>query len=89
MAAQLDVLRRLQEIRALIARPRRGLVDRKDPFELYCQASFRDRYRLSKETVLELCGRLEPDLTRHTNRSQSLPVHLQVLTALRFFAVGK
>ena len=79
---------RLQEIRNLIPRPRRGLVDRKKTLQRYCEASFRDCYRLSKETVLELCGRLEPDLTRHTNHSQSLPVHLQVLTALCFFAVG-
>ena len=64
-------------------------VNRKDPFQVYNEAEFRYRYRFSKQTTLELIDILSPTLARHTTRRDALPVHLQVLTALRFYAVGE
>lgn len=64
-------------------------VNRKDPFQVYNEAEFRYRYRFSKQTTVELIGILSPTLYRHTTRRDALPVHLQVLTALRFYAVGE
>eukprot|EP00057_Strongylocentrotus_purpuratus_P031614 XP_785127.4 PREDICTED: putative nuclease HARBI1 [Strongylocentrotus purpuratus] len=63
-------------------------VNRKDPFQVYNEAEFRYRYRFSKQTTLELIDILSPTLARHTIRRDALPVHLQVLTASRFYAVG-
>ncbi|XP_063966632.1 putative nuclease HARBI1 [Lytechinus pictus] len=83
----LDRVDRVREI-ANRPRPQRGLQDRMNPFELYVDEAFRMRYRLSKETALHLINMLEGDLRRNTERNEPLPVFLQVLTTLRFYAVG-
>ena len=79
----------LQINRNEVPRPRRGLEDRGNPLEVYGDGQFRQRYRLSKPTVIHLCDVLKADLQHPTCRSNAVPVHLQVLTALRFYACGK
>lgn len=46
------------------------------------------RFRLPRPVLLYLCNILEPNLTRPTNRSHAIPAHVQVLSALGFFATG-
>ena len=95
-ATQAAAVRQLQRNRQIIhiLQQRRGpqlriFRDRSNPFELYNDDNFRYRYRLSKPTVIEIIEMLRPDLERPTQRNHALPVHLQVLTTLRVFAVGK
>lgn len=45
-------------------------------------------YRFPRHEILWLCDELRPQLERRTKRSHALPVHTQVLAALRFFASG-
>ena len=44
---------------------------------------------MSKETVLYLTEELKGQIERKTQRNFAVPPHLQLLTALRFYAVGK
>nr|XP_054768617.1 putative nuclease HARBI1 [Lytechinus pictus] len=88
----MDYLHHLHNLELLreipLPRPRRGLRDARNPSESYEDGPFRDRYRLSKETVIYIINMLEAELKRDTQRNDPLPVYLQVLTALRFHAVG-
>ncbi|XP_063953500.1 uncharacterized protein LOC135157488 [Lytechinus pictus] len=80
-------LHNLELLRELpLPRPRRGLRDARNPLESYEDGPFRDRYRLSKETVIYIINMLEAELKRDTQRNDPLPVYLKVLTALRFYA---
>ncbi|KAK3894483.1 hypothetical protein Pcinc_001739 [Petrolisthes cinctipes] len=45
-------------------------------------------YRFPRHEILWLCDELRPYLERRTRRAYALPVHTQVLAALRFFASG-
>jgi hypothetical protein len=45
-------------------------------------------YRLDRESIYELCHELEAELARPTRRVHALPVSLQVMIALRYFASG-
>ena len=45
-------------------------------------------YRLDRESIYELCHELEAELARPTRRVHVLPVSLQVMIALRYFASG-
>ncbi|XP_041465700.1 putative nuclease HARBI1 [Lytechinus variegatus] len=81
-------LRQLDMVREAEMRPERGLTDRKNPFELYDDRDFKMRYRFTKHTALYLINILEEDLSRNTDRNNPLPVVVQVMTALRFYAVG-
>nr|XP_037288706.1 putative nuclease HARBI1 [Rhipicephalus microplus] len=45
-------------------------------------------YRFPREHIRALCTTLEPRLQRPTARSRTLPVDVQVLLALRFYASG-
>ena len=62
--------------------------DRTNPLDTLNDEEIRSRYRLDRPRILSLCELLTPHLTRPTNRSQALPVSLQVMTALRYFATG-
>lgn len=46
------------------------------------------KYRLPRHNIIDLCGRFNRDLRRPTLRSRPLPVSLQVMVALRFYATG-
>ncbi|KAG0429789.1 hypothetical protein HPB47_023311 [Ixodes persulcatus] len=49
---------------------------------------FERYYSMPKEAILGLCDALAPSLRRPTMRSCALPVDVQVLLALRFYASG-
>ena len=45
-------------------------------------------YRMPRNEILELCEQIAPEISRHTRRTRAIPVHTQVLVALRFYASG-
>ncbi|XP_061170751.1 putative nuclease HARBI1 [Saccostrea echinata] len=47
------------------------------------------RYRLSRPLIHDLCEQFQNELQRPTMRSHALPVSLQVMVALRFYATGR
>ena len=61
--------------------------DRSNPLELSDQ-EITSKYRLDRQSILDLCDLLKEDLERPTRRSKSLSVSTQVFCALRYFAVG-
>nr|CAD7412958.1 unnamed protein product [Timema poppensis] len=64
---------------------RRQLRDTCNPFELP-DIEFKQMFRMSRRLAQDLCEMLSPHL--EGQRSNRLPVHTQVLTAVRFFATG-
>ncbi|KAJ8403265.1 hypothetical protein AAFF_G00354820 [Aldrovandia affinis] len=46
------------------------------------------RYRLPRAMLLELCAQMGPNLQRHTNCNQAIPVEVQLLSVLGFLATG-
>ena len=46
------------------------------------------RFRLPRPVLLDLCNTLEPALRSRTRRSNPVPPHVQVLSALGFLATG-
>lgn len=69
-------------------RRQRVFRDRSNPLDFMDERELISKYRLTRNVIVELCQLLEPHVRRVTARSQSLPVSLQVLVALRFFATG-
>lgn len=45
-------------------------------------------YRLPRHEILQLCEEIGPQIRRRTSRTRAIPVHTQILVALRFFASG-
>ena len=68
--------------------PLRVFRDRSNPLEDLSDESFKYRYRVNKEIANDLCALLHDDLQRSTRRSRSLPVTLQILVTLKYFATG-
>nr|CAD7438270.1 unnamed protein product [Timema bartmani] len=64
---------------------RRQLRDTSNPFELP-DIEFKQMFHMSRRLAQDLCEMLSPHL--EGQRSNRLPVHTQVLTAVRFFATG-
>ena len=62
--------------------------NRIDPLEIYSDFEFKSRFRLNKTSFQKLAELLRDRSERPTERSQSLPVDLQVAAALRFYATG-
>ena len=56
-------------------------------FDKYSEGEFLQRYRFTKRTTAELIHELSPSL--EPSRADGISPHLQVLAALRFFAVGE
>ena len=50
-----------------IANPQHGLEDRRNPLEIYGDGPFKQRYRLSKQTIVHLCDVLRQDLAHPTS----------------------
>lgn len=61
--------------------------DHLDPFYVSDEHLLR-YYRFPRLEIIDLIGKLEPDLKRKTNRSHSISVNTQVLVALRFYVSG-
>ncbi|XP_041455631.1 putative nuclease HARBI1 isoform X1 [Lytechinus variegatus] len=90
MADLLAALRRGEQMLEINRRQEieRPLVERKNPFHIYENNDFQQRYRFTKQSALHIIEELTPALERHTSRTNAVPVYLQVLTAMRFYAVG-
>lgn len=73
--------------RAVVPRVPRILRDLLDPLAVNDHHLLR-YYRFPRNEILQICDELREGLERPTNRSRALPVHTQVLAALRFFASG-
>uniref|UniRef100_A0A915HHX2 Putative nuclease HARBI1 n=1 Tax=Romanomermis culicivorax TaxID=13658 RepID=A0A915HHX2_ROMCU len=69
--------------------PRRVVIDRIDPLHVYDDIKFYQRYRMRKESAIDLIRLLEADLQRPTKRSSAIPTSLQVLATVRFMGTGK
>uniref|UniRef100_H3BGY9 Putative nuclease HARBI1 n=1 Tax=Latimeria chalumnae TaxID=7897 RepID=H3BGY9_LATCH len=67
--------------RERIFRPRITIIDMPDEMAVV-------RYRLDKQTILDLCQELRGDLEPITNRSKAIPVHVKLLAVLNFYATG-
>lgn len=67
---------------------RRDFFDRNNPMEIYDEEQFMIRFRFSKKIVMDITEILKPKLCYHDQRNNPIPVHIQVLIALRYYAVG-
>ncbi len=61
---------------------------RVNPFEIYTDHEFYQRYRFDKDSVLYLAGIFCQDLIPSTRRSQPVSSDVQMLVTLRFLASG-
>lgn len=68
-------------------RRERVFKDRLDPLDVNDEYLLR-YYRFPRHEILQLCEEIGPDICRPTNRTHAIPVHTQVLVALRFYASG-
>lgn len=69
--------------------PKRYIRDTDNPFEFYSETQFKQRYRFSKITVMDLLLPLiDNDLRKLNNRGLPIPAMQQLLIALRFYATG-
>lgn len=59
---EFDAWEDLGEWEELAARPMRRFHHRQDPFQMYSEEEFRQRYRLSKECTQDLLGRIHHHL---------------------------
>jgi len=66
---------------------RRYLLNVDDPFELYDENQFFKRYRFPKRVVLKTLLELI-DINYRNNRGLPIPVVLQLLTTIRFYATS-
>ena len=84
MAVALYVLNQ-QERRHRVDRVMR---DHSNPLDFMRDDELIARYRLDRPAILDLCHDFNRYLERPTRRSRSLPVSLQILIALRYYATG-
>ena len=70
--------------------PRVYIRNGENPFTMLTDGAFKKRYRFSKEIVGdEIIPLVLPGLGLwHNQRGLPVPVHIKVLTALRFYATG-
>lgn len=62
--------------------------DRDNPLGYETEEAIVSKYRLSRRIIIQLCQQFEYELKPLTLRSCALPVSLQIMVALRFFATG-
>lgn len=62
--------------------------DRDNPLDYETEEAIVGKYRLPRHIIIQLCQQFEYELKRPTLRSCALPVSLQIMVALRFFATG-
>ncbi|KAK8383449.1 hypothetical protein O3P69_015722 [Scylla paramamosain] len=61
--------------------------DQLDPLDVSDAHLLRD-YRLPHPEILHICEERGSKLSRPNNKTSSIPVHTEVMLALRFFAIG-
>ena len=76
----------VQNRRAL--RRQRIFRDRNNPLDYLHDTDLIQRYRLPRDLINRVCDIVRDDIDRATHRSSPLPVSLQVMVALRFYATG-
>ena len=85
----MEYLEYLNEDQYSLQRPARQiLVDRSNPLNQFDEITFRDRFCMYKEDVLEIITLLEPRLSSMSRRGRPVPSSLQVLITLRLLASG-
>lgn len=81
----------IRRIRRLLQR-RYGVIrimrDRQNPLERFNETEVIQRYRFSRETILEITAMILPDIRNATQRGQSIPPLLMVCSTLRALATG-
>lgn len=73
----------------LIPRKKRTFQPRLDPFETLSAAELQARFRFNNEGIEFITNLIADDISPRTGRNHSIPVHIQVMIALRYFATGK
>ena len=69
--------------------PKRYIRNMENPLEFYSEGDFRDRYRFTKNTVVNTILPLVSDgLIKVNNRGLPFSPIIQLLTCLRFYATG-
>ena len=53
--------------------------DRNEDLEVMNDLQLIERYRFPRQTIFEICGMVENDVSPHTNRSHAIPTHIQVI----------
>ena len=86
----MDDLQQLQLLQSLRRKEpiRKYLKDPLNPIEYFNENNFIQRYRLSKEVVIDLLQRLDGDLISPSNKGLPIPPILQLTSVLRFYATG-
>ncbi|XP_041346722.1 putative nuclease HARBI1 [Gigantopelta aegis] len=87
MTAALVAILDRRRIRRRQAVPR-VIRDRNNPLDFMNDVELQNKYRLDRDGILYPCNKLQLDLERSTRRSGALPLSLQVIAALRYFATG-
>ena len=62
--------------------------DRQNPLDAYNDEEIRERYRLSRQLIMDLYDVIGEDLEPSTNRNHAIPGMLQIFIALRYYACG-
>lgn len=68
--------------------PPKNRLQRFDPLLKYDDDEFRDRFRMSKACIIELCDELSQSLDSHRSGNYVLSPMMQVLVAVRYYADG-
>ena len=62
--------------------------DRQNPLDFMPDEDLMQKYRLPRDRIIHVCGLVDDNLYHRTRRNHALSVSLQVLVALRYYAVG-
>lgn len=68
--------------------PQRPLRDMTNPIEMFSKVEFKQRYSLSKETVMYVLDLIVHGLERSTNRGKPVPPLIELLITIRFMTTG-
>ncbi|CAK1602658.1 unnamed protein product [Parnassius mnemosyne] len=82
-----DILENLELLDNIVRRPK-TYKERRDYFEEYDDVDFRTRFRLSKESCLDVLQMIEDKLEYPSNRNKSISPINQLLLTLRYYATG-
>jgi hypothetical protein len=83
-----DFINRVNMARGWIRAPKKYIRDASNPIEDMDDFNFKKRYRFTKETIMHVLRLFLDDLIKPYNRGLPVPVVIQLLTALRFYATS-
>lgn len=84
----INEVRDVRNINEMLQRRPRVIRERNDPFNMFDEIAFRNRYRLSKEAVRFVIDLIEERLFPQAGHENDISPALQVLITLRFYAKG-